>query len=48
MTWLSPRGEILFFKKPSQTLAVQVKTSKSMYAPGDTVNYEINVFDKAT
>jgi len=41
--WEDLVGEILFFKKPSQQLSVDVSFDKEMYAPGDTVQFEIEV-----
>ena len=46
--WFQPKGEILFFKKPSDVLSVIIKTDKAVYAPGDTVNYEVNIVNKTT
>ena len=45
---MQPKGEIMFFKKPSETLTVLVKTDKNVYAPGDTVSYSVSVMDKTT
>jgi hypothetical protein len=38
-----PKGELLFFKKPSGRLNVSVTTDKQTYQPGDMVNFEITV-----
>lgn len=40
-----PMGEILFFKKPSNTLELSISTDDSSYAPGDTVEYSVFVKD---
>lgn len=34
-TWLEPKGEIVFFKKPSEILEVSIKPTKSVYTPGE-------------
>lgn len=39
--WQSPRGEILFFVKPSDYLIVEVTTDKEIYSPGEIVEYEV-------
>lgn len=38
-----PMGEILFFKKPSETLQLTITTDEASYAPGDTVEYSVSV-----
>jgi hypothetical protein len=37
------QGEILFFKKPSQIVNVEITTDKSTYKPGDLVNFGVAV-----
>jgi len=36
-----PKGELLIFKKPADTLHVTVSTDQATYQPGETVNFEI-------
>jgi hypothetical protein len=48
MQWLEPKGEILLIQRPSATLDVSVILDKSEYAPGDPVNYQIQVLDSKT
>ena len=38
----------LMFVLPSKTLGVKLKTDKLSYSPGDTVNYEVTVYDRVT
>lgn len=38
-------GEILFFKKPKTHLKVSISFDKEIYAPGDTVKFEIDITD---
>jgi len=45
--WETPVGEILFFKKPKAHLDVEITFDKEVYAPGDTVNFEVSVSDDA-
>jgi uncharacterized protein YfaS (alpha-2-macroglobulin family) len=47
-TWLEPKGEIIVIQKPSNNLEVEVTVDKSLYAPGDRVNYDIRVKDAKT
>ena len=46
-TWQDPRGEILFFVKPSDQLRVEVTTTRDIYAPAEKVNYRVTVRDKS-
>ena len=41
--WFQNKGEILFFKKPSLLLDVQISTDYSTYKPGDQVNFQIDI-----
>lgn len=41
--WFQNKGEILFFKKPSLLLDVQISTDYSIYKPGDKVNFQIDI-----
>ncbi len=48
MNWTSPRGEIIVIQKPSNSLQVDVSVDKTLYSPGDAVNYEVTVRDRKT
>jgi hypothetical protein len=48
MNWTSPKGEILVIQKPSNSLQVDVTVDKTLYSPGDAVNYEVTVRDRKT
>lgn len=43
-----PKGETIFFKKPSDSLEVIITTDKDRYQPGDLVKYEVQVIDRNT
>jgi len=42
------RGEILFFKKPSKFLNVDISFDKDSYAPGDKVDFTVTVSNTET
>jgi uncharacterized protein YfaS (alpha-2-macroglobulin family) len=42
------KGQILFFKKPSKFLTLDITTDKEVYAPGDTVNFQVQIIDIST
>lgn len=46
--WFIPKGEILFFKRPDETLKVTIKTNKGLYLVGDKVDYTINIVSTLT
>lgn len=46
--WTSPKGEIIVIQKPSNSLQVDVTVDKTLYSPGDAVNYEVTVRDRKT
>jgi len=46
--WFIPKGEITFFKKPSQFLKLHIKTNKALYAPGDKVDFEVTCVNKSS
>lgn len=48
MEWLEPKGEILLVQRPDKYLQVSLTTDKGVYAPGDPVNYVVNVVDSRT
>lgn len=48
ISWFQPCGEALVFLKPSDILKVVVSTDKTIYSPGDTVNYEVQVLNITT
>ena len=48
MNWTSPKGEIIVIQKPSNSLQVDVSVDKTLYSPGDAVNYEVTVRDRKT
>jgi hypothetical protein len=41
--WMQPKGEILFYKRPDETLVLSVKTNKRVYSVGERVDYEVSV-----
>ncbi|CDW88298.1 a-macroglobulin complement component [Stylonychia lemnae] len=43
-----PKGELLFFKNPSETLMVEITTSKQVYKPGEFVEFQVQVLDRDT
>lgn len=46
--WLEPKGEAIVIQKPNNNINVEVTVDRSVYAPGDQVNYEIRVKDAKT
>lgn len=46
--WFIPKGEITFFKKPSEFLSISIKTDKDLYAPGDKVTFEVACLNRST
>jgi hypothetical protein len=44
--WREPKGELLFFLKPSETLQVEISTDKSVYAPGNKVKFSVKILNK--
>lgn len=46
--WFLPIGEISFFKKPSKTLRLEIETAKSVYAPGDQVDFQVRCVNSST
>lgn len=42
------KGEILFFKKPSMFLDVEITTDKDTYQPGDEVKFTVKVTQNNT
>jgi len=43
--WRTPKGEILIFKEPKDTLEVKIKTKSDFYYPGQEVEFDIIVRD---
>lgn len=48
MNWTQPKGEIIVIQKPSNSLQVDITVDKTLYSPGDAVNYAITVKDRKT
>ena len=48
MNWTSPKGEIIVIQKPSSSIQIDVSVDKTLYSPGDAVNYEVTVRDRKT
>jgi hypothetical protein len=46
--FLIPKGEILVFQKPSNTLDIQIITEKQTYSPGNLVSFDVTVRDRLT
>ncbi|CDW76907.1 a-macroglobulin complement component [Stylonychia lemnae] len=48
VTWLEPKGELIFYKRPNEQFRLNITLDRSAYAAGDQVTYSIQVLNATT